>query len=207
MINYIEALKDKFCDRHVVLAGNGPSLDLLTQSKLKGKLVATVNSGLPFFYRNKMKVDLFWVQDLRMTIGKIDYVRPYLKNVDFVLYNEQISYFSGMESDRYIPVTMLGYVGFSLNLEMGIFHGYNASYGLLQILVILGVKKISLYGVGLNYSASNPRFYQKTRGLDVDLHRASDQVAIMRSALTVLANNGVEVEIVGGSMLDRATPI
>ena len=195
-------VRKKFSGQHVCVAGNGPSLKLL--DKKIAPLTATVNSGLPYFAKIGVDVDLVWVQDRRMLVEKVEMVRPYIDRVPFIFYNEDISFFENKSDDRFFPIKMNDYVGFSRNPEIGVFHGYNAVFGLLQVLAHLKVGKISLYGVGLNYSAQQPRFYQTQRSFDVDLHRASEQVALMREALDKLSADGVEIEIFGESRLNNA---
>lgn len=197
-----QKIREKFSGQHVCVAGNGPSLKLLDRKV--APLIATVNSGLPYFSKIGVDVDLFWVQDRRMLVEKREMVRSYIDHIPFIMYNEDISFFENKSDDRFFPVKMHDYIGFSRNPELGIFHGYNAVFGLLQILAYLDVGKISLYGVGLNYSAQQPRFYQTQRSFDVDLHRASEQVALMREALDKLSQDGVEIEIIGESRLKNA---
>lgn len=197
-------LKQKFSNNHVCVAGNGPTLKLLKDKV--APLTATVNSGLPYFKEIGLGVDLFWVQDLRVMVEKLHLVRPYISDIPFIIYNDDISFFQNKSDDQFYPIRMLDYVGFSHNINIGIFHGYNAIFGLLQILAYLEVSKITLYGVGLNYSAQQPRFYQTQRSFDVDLHRASEQVSLMREALDKVSQNGIEIEIIGDSRLRNSTP-
>lgn len=196
-------LKYRFAGAHVCVAGNGPSIKLI-QNKI-APLTATVNSGLPYFNRIGLGVDLLWIQDRRMMVQKRNLVQPYISDIPFVLYNDEISFFENKSNDQFYPIAMRDYIGFSRDLDIGIFHGFNAVFGLLQILSYLEVSKISLYGVGLNYSAREPRFYQKVRSFDVDLHRASEQVSLLREALDKLGQDGVEIEILGESRLNNAT--
>jgi hypothetical protein len=202
-VSDLDILSEKFRGKHVCVAGNGPTLNLFDQ-RAEG-LVATVNSGLGYFDKIRRPVDLFWVQDRRMLIDKKDLVEPFLKNVHHVMFNDDISYFRIQNKTSYIPVRMLGYKGFSKDIELGLFHGYTAVFGLLQILYCMKVSSISLYGVGLNYFSGDPRFYQKERGIDVDLNRASEQVSMVRLALRQYEEAGIGVEIVGQSLLTRAS--
>lgn len=203
LVSSLSNLTRKFRGQHVCVAGNGPTLSLFSPNN-KG-LVATVNSGLGYFDSIKRSVDLFWVQDRRMMVDKKHLVEPYLKNVKHVMYNDDISYFGIQNNDNFTPVRMLGYKGFSKDIEFGIFHGYTAIFGLLQILYCLEVGSIAIYGVGLNYFSGDPRFYQKERGIDVDLNRASEQVSMVRLALRQFDEAGIGVDIIGPSMLTRAS--
>jgi hypothetical protein len=201
-VNGFDDLRDAFAGQHVCVAGNGPTLSML-QDRIAPR-IATVNSGLGYFAETDFKPDLFWVQDLRMMKDKAGMVTPYLDHVPFVLHNAEIAWFAANPQPRFQPVRMLGYTGFSRDIRIGAFHGYNAVYGLLQILAWSRVAHVTLCGVGLNYFASQPRFYQSRRKLDVDLHRASEQVHLMARAITALRCDGIGVDILGPSLLLHA---
>ena len=185
------------------MAGNGPSLRLL-ETRPEGPL-CTVNAGLSYFYELGWEVDLHWIQDRRMMTEKPELVEPYLELAKIIAYNSEISYFRESTISSTMPIHMLGYKGFSKEPGIGVFHGYTAIYGLLQILYYCKPAKLSLYGVGLNYFSNETRFYQSTRGVDVDLHRANEQVKLVSEAIRQFEFIGIPVDVVGASMLKRAS--
>ena len=51
-------------------------------------------------------------------------------------------------------------VGFSRNMEKGVFCGRTISFRALQIAYYLGFRKLYVLGMDLNYKGDNPRFYE-----------------------------------------------
>lgn len=199
----LDAVRTSLTGKEVVVAGNGPSIRMLS-TKPAGP-VCTVNAGLSFFSERGWPVALHWIQDRRIMVEKAHLVEPFLDTAQTIAYNSEIGYFRRMRSDWLLPIQMIGYSGFSKEPKVGVFHGYTAIYGLLQLLYYCDVAKLVIYGVGLNYFAENTRFYQHSRGLDVDLHRSNEQVRMVAKGLERFEAAGVAVEIVGPSMLKRAS--
>lgn len=202
MKDKLYALRDLIKGSRVIIAGNGPSLRLFDPST-EG-VICTVNAGLCFFEQIQRSVDLYWVQDRRMLIDKKHLVLPYLHMPKFIAFNSDIRSLHFHKAGNSIPVNMLGNFGFSKEPEIGVFHGFNAVYGLIQLVFGLQASEIILYGVDLKYFSTETRFYQSKRGFDVDLHRSNEQVYLMSKAIQNIRRSGVNVTVVGNSMLHHS---
>lgn len=60
------------------------------------------------------------------------------------------------------PHEQVDRIGFSLNVEDGIFTACTVVYGALQIAYYLGFRRICILGMDLDYSGPNPRFYESS---------------------------------------------
>jgi hypothetical protein len=194
--------------RDVVLLGNGPTARDWDGVLPGGGALVTVNSGLKLLAERGLTADLLWIQDERFVPAKAAALLPLADRARLLAVNERIV--PQLPPDlqrRAIGLRMLGYSGFSLAPPVGVCHGYNVVYGALQLLLGAGVRRIDLHGVGMLYWSTATRFDQATRGADVDLHRASDQVALLSRAIATVRRSGVEVQVHGPSALAQVVEV
>lgn len=199
------ALLERFQGRSVDLLGNGPSVTAWQPEGENARAVVTVNAGLKYLAQVGGHADLLWLQDERFLVNKAEALLLYRDKVDMVGISNAIA--PQVPTDlksRTLSLPMLGYQGFSYYPPLGLFHGYNVIYGALQLLAWCDIRELKVYGVGLDYWSMSPRFDQTQRGGDVDLHRAADQVYWIRHGISVLESQGVPVEVIGDSFLNRS---
>ncbi|MDR2253886.1 MAG: hypothetical protein LBD97_08550 [Bifidobacteriaceae bacterium] len=191
--------------REIILLGNGPTVTDWDGTVGAGQAVATVNAGLSLLARMDRQAHLTWIQDERFLRRRSSTLLPHIARAGALVVNERIiPQLPPNVGRRAIGVRMLGYVGFSRDPRIGVFHGYNAVHGILQILAWARVRSVQLWGVPLLYWSTNTRFDQAKRGSDVDLHRASDQVSVTLRGIETVRQMGVEVTIHSDSALSRA---
>jgi hypothetical protein len=170
------------------------------------------------------RADLVWVQDERFLPRRAETLLPHLeasrpsgaggaaqnqrpvRRAPLLAVNERLlAQLPPGIARQAIGFRMLGYEGFSRDPRIGVFHGYNAIFGLLQLLAAAGASSLELYGVPMLYWSTETRFDQAKRGVDVDLHRASDQVALTAWAIDLLRKDDISITVHGESALKRAT--
>lgn len=197
----LELLRQRFAGADVDIVGNGPTVTEWTPSERR---VATVNAGMSLLAAQHTRADLYWVQDERFITTKGATLLPHLDLIDHFAANSHIIDLVPQEYRHRVPVRMLGVVEWSRDPRLGVNHGFNVVYGLLQLLSWCRVSSVHLWGVGMRYWSSNPRYHQSTRGSDVDLHRSAEQVILVSRALEILRSEGIEVVIHGPSALNDA---
>ncbi|MEE9964272.1 MAG: hypothetical protein K4304_04160 [Propionicimonas sp.] len=200
----LEQLRERFTGAEVDVLGNGPTVAAWTPGD---RAIATVNAGMPLVASHEAKADLYWVQDERFIATKGPSLLPYVHLIDFFAANARIIDLVPPDYGHRVPVRMMGDVDWSRDPRLGVNHGYNVVFGLLQLLSWCRVRSVHLWGVGMRYWSTNPRYHQSTRGADVDLHRSAEQVILVNRALDILRSEGVEVEVHGPSALTDFAPL
>lgn len=199
-----ELLRHRFAGADVDVLGNGPTVTEWTPGE---RAIATVNAGMPLVAQQQQRADLYWVQDERFLTTKGATLLPHLHLIDYFAANARVIDQVPPEYGHRIPVRMLGDADWSRDPRLGVNHGYNVVFGLLQLLSWCQVRSVHLWGVGMRYWSTNPRYHQSTRGADVDLHRSAEQVILVARALEILRSEGVEVAVHGPSALTDYVPL
>ncbi|MDR1426852.1 MAG: hypothetical protein LBJ08_03735 [Bifidobacteriaceae bacterium] len=208
MIGDFSLVRGAIEGRDVIVLGNGPTVRMWSGTVPDGGAIATVNAGLTLLAELGGRADLVWVQDERFLPRRARTLLPHLSRAGQLVLNERLlPQLPPAAARAAVGLRMLGNEGFSRDPQMGVFHGYNAVFGLLQVLAGAGAgaRRIDLFGVPLLYWSTDTRFDQAKRGADVDLHRASDQVALLTWAIGLVRESGIAVTVHGGSALTRAT--
>ena len=195
MTNPLDRCKDAFYGQSVLLIGNGPSARNLSSLVGSYDKVVTVNAGLSILKKEEVAADLLWIQDSRMLIDKPDMVIPYLKPDIWLCVPRHGRLPTNLKSNFVMRVSHLGNSGFSRDPRIGVFTGYNALYGLTQLMAWCEPKKLGFVGIDMDYSLKNPRAYQSKRGFDVDLHVNDLQISHALKSFRFLGDLGVGVEI------------
>ena len=187
--------KSTFSGKTVLLVGNGPSAKDLANLARSYDRIATVNAGLYILAQEGLQASFLWIQDGRVFKDKSDKVMPYL--------NPQVQV--GLPVHGRTPPELLnrpllrfnnlGNHGFSRDPRIGIFTGYTALYGLMQLLCWCRPTKMGFIGMDLDYSFDNTRACQKKRGLDVDLHVNDLQISYTLNGLETLKSQSIVTQI------------
>lgn len=199
-----DLLRHRFTGADVDVLGNGPTVTDWTPGE---RTIATVNAGMPLLAQLHRRADLYWVQDERFLAAKGATLLPHLHLIDYFAANARVIDQVPPDYRHRIPVRMLGDADWSRDPRLGVNHGYNVVFGLLQLLSWCQVRSVHLWGVGMRYWSTNPRYHQSTRGADVDLHRSAEQVILVARALQILRSEGVEVVVHGPSALTDYVPL
>lgn len=161
----IKKYKDVHKDCVFVCVGSGPSLKKTDLSKTKDKIVIATNHTYKLFNKNSaysIMTDHIRVKQLREKIIKYGN-KLFLARNNNCLKDE---YYSD-------PATLINVlrknnesIGFSWDLNNGIYIGYSVIFSAIQLAVYMGAKKVHLIGVDQDYS-------QKQKFFDEDITRAS----------------------------------
>lgn len=200
-MNSYDTCKETFSGCSVLLVGNGPSAQNIDSLAKSYDRIATVNAGLSLLDKDSVKADLLWIQDGRMLIEKLDKVLPYITSKLLLCMPQHGKLPSNCKLGPVLRFQHLGNSGFSRDPRIGVFTGYNALYGLIQLLAWCEPKKIGIIGMDLDYGRNNPRAYQTKRGFDVDLHVNDQQIAHSLRAVKILKLCGIDIEIHAKSLL------
>lgn len=196
-----DTCKEVFSGRSVLLVGNGPSAKNVKKLSRSYDKIATVNAGLYLLDKEKLKTDLLWIQDGRMLVEKQDKVLPYLKPDCLLCLPRHCTPPKNRTPESVLRFEHLGNKGFSKDPRIGVFTGYTALYGLMQLVAWCEPKRVGIIGMDLDYGRNNPRAYQTKRGFDVDLQVSDAQITHSLAAVDILRAQGIDVEIHARSIL------
>lgn len=187
----------------VRIIGNAPSAPEGITSDFKGVYIG-LNSAPQAFLLKGIHCDICWVQDWRFFIQKRDHLTAASAEISkTTLYTlDNIDIFGTKFKER-IVIPRLGRFGFSYDPQVGVFEGYTAAYGALQLAQMFSPGTIELYGVDFSYGLTQARFYQAQAGWDLDLHVHGKQIQNVRYAIRELANVGIGVSIKTPSLVTR----
>lgn len=141
--------KDLLYNRHhgesVVLIANGPSLNKMDMSLLRGKHLIGLNKiflgfrKFAIYPRYYVAVNPYVIQQSQVEIRDLNCVK-FLgsRGSNELFYNDPLTYILNTESD----------VGrFSTDIETGIHEGWTVTFAALQIAYYLGFKKVAIIGL------------------------------------------------------------
>ena len=192
----------------VRIIGNAPTAADGMDPKFKGVYLG-VNSAPLLFKARGMRCDHLWIQDWRF----IDEKGHMFKEAGVDLNDSHLyvcSYFRrALVPYRQVSfVRSLGRDGFSLHPDRGVFEGYSAAYGALQLALGWKPKRVELYGVDFSYSLGANRFYQTRVGWDLDLHVHEKQIIGMQKAKKLIEDKlSIEVAFMTDSLVNTLIPI
>ena len=189
-----DQLRRDWRGKHIIAAGNGPSLNGLSTFSDSDAGLFTVNAGLHLLDGYGQRADLLWIQDTRMMTEKSAMVLPYLSGEMTLCAPCTVQLPPIQQTPTIIRFNTLGNEGYSSDPRIGAFTGYTAMFGLFQLIGWVKPAKLTIFGLDMGYGAQDTRAYQTRRGLDVDLHVNDRQIAATRIALQRLREGGVEID-------------
>jgi len=185
------------------IIGNAPSAPEGISSEFTGTYLG-LNSAPLAFRDTGVTCHICWVQDWRFFIEKRHLFKAAEQQTrDTVLYHVAGIDTFAVKFKKRVVVPRLGRFGFSADPTCGVFEGYTAAYGALQLALAFKPKRVELYGVDLTYGLTSGRFYQARAGWDLDLHVHGRQIANMRVGIRHLTDAGIEVSVRTPSLITR----
>lgn len=194
MITFQE-LYEQYHEKEFVIMANAN--DYSNFSFDKNVVYIALNASLKFFESSTLVADFLWIQDLRFFQKKEALFLPSLESAKHLFFSsdaKSLENITNLNRDIFWN-NPLGHIGFSTDITVGFYHGYNSAFGALQLVYFFKPKKVTLIGVELSYSLVYNRYYNQHIDFDYDFHVLEKGLFLTNFAKEQFQNMGIEFTI------------